>query len=73
MGLAVGWPGVVLTIFYSVMAGGAVAALYLAVMYLRRKHDSQFAPLPYAPCIVFGAVLLLLFAEELKQFYGGTP
>ena len=68
VGLAVGWPGIVLTIFYSVMAGGVVAVLYLAVVYLRRKQEAWFAPIPYGPCIVFGAVLLILFAEELKRF-----
>jgi len=68
VGLAVGWPGIVLTLFYSVMAGGVVAVLYLAVVYLRRKQEAWFAPIPYGPCIVFGAVLLLLFAEELKRF-----
>ncbi len=72
IGLAVGWPGIVLSLFYTVLSGGAVAAIYLFVMYLRRRN-SLLTPIPYGPFIVLGAVLLLLFAEELQRLYGQAP
>lgn len=66
VGLAVGWPGIVVTIFYSVLTGGLIAALYLIIMALRRRN-SLLTPIPYGPFIVFGAVILLLFADQLRQ------
>ncbi len=72
VGLAVGWPGIIFAIFYSVLAGGLVAALYLLVMALRRRN-SLLTPIPYGPFIVFGGVLLLLFADRLRQGLLGSP
>jgi len=70
VGLAVGWSGIVVSIFYAVLAGGIVSAIFLAVMSLR-KRNSLFTPIPYGPFIVFGAVLMLLFSVEVRQFLGG--
>lgn len=72
VGLAVGWPGVVLAILYAVISGGVAAAVYLAAMRFRKRYNS-FTPIPYGPFIVFGAVLLLLFAADIKRFYGSGP
>jgi prepilin signal peptidase PulO-like enzyme (type II secretory pathway) len=71
VGLAVGWSGIVVSIFYAVLAGGVVSALYVAFMSLR-KRNSLLTPIPYGPFIVFGAVLMLLFSSEVKQFLGGS-
>ncbi|HLF00426.1 MAG TPA: hypothetical protein VI547_00475, partial [Anaerolineales bacterium] len=70
VGLAVGWSGIVVSIVYAVLAGGIVSAIFLAVMALR-KRNSLFTPIPYGPFIVFGAVLMLLFSVEVRQFLGG--
>lgn len=72
VGLAVGWPGIILTIFYTVLAGGLISGLFLLVMYLRRRNGLMEV-LPYGPFIVLGAVIVLVFAAELKKLYGATP
>jgi prepilin signal peptidase PulO-like enzyme (type II secretory pathway) len=69
VGLAVGWPGIILAIFFTVMAGGGVAALYFLFKRLRGSYIA-FTPIPYGPFIVFGAFLLLVFSAEIKRFYG---
>ena len=38
VGLAVGWPGIILTVFYSVLAGGLIAGLFLLYNALRRRN-----------------------------------
>jgi prepilin signal peptidase PulO-like enzyme (type II secretory pathway) len=72
VGLAVGWPGIILTLFYTVLSGGAVAALVLVIMFLRRRN-ALLIPIPYGPFIVFGAVIVLVFADELRRLVGITP
>lgn len=72
VGLAVGWPGIILTLFYTVLSGGAIAALFLIIMYLRRRN-ALLVPIPYGPFIVFGAVVVLVFADELRRSVGITP
>jgi len=72
VGLAVGWPGIVLTVLYAVVSGGIAAGLYLTIMRLRKRYNS-FTPIPYGPFIVFGAVVILLFAADIKRFYGTGP
>jgi prepilin signal peptidase PulO-like enzyme (type II secretory pathway) len=72
VGLAVGWPGIILTLFYTVLSGGLVAGLYLLIMFLRRRN-SLLTPIPYGPFIVLGAGVVLLFADELRRIYGQTP
>lgn len=72
VGLAVGWPSIILTVFYTVISGGVIAALFLAFMYLRRRNV-LLVPIPYGPFIVFGAVIVLVFADELRRSAGITP
>jgi leader peptidase (prepilin peptidase) / N-methyltransferase len=72
IGLAVGWPAIVLSLVYTVMAGGVISGLFLAFMFLRRRN-ALLTPLPYGPFIVLGAVIVLVFASELRRLYGITP
>lgn len=72
VGLAVGWPAIVLTLVYTVVAGGVISALFLLVMFLRRRN-ALLEPLPYGPFIVLGALIVLVFAAELRHLYGVTP
>ena len=71
-GLAVGWSGIVFVIIYATVAGGVVAALYWFVMRLRNRNTLS-TPIPYGPFIVFGVVVILLFAADIKRFYGAGP
>lgn len=60
LGLILGWPLVLLGLFYTIVLGGVVSLLYIVLMLaLRRYH--LFAALPYGPYLVAGTVLLLYF------------
>ncbi|MEK7323900.1 MAG: A24 family peptidase [Chloroflexota bacterium] len=72
VGLAVGWPGILLTIMFTVISGGLVAGLYLLFKRLRGGYTA-FTPIPYGPFIVFGAFMLLVFSAEIKRWNGVGP
>jgi prepilin signal peptidase PulO-like enzyme (type II secretory pathway) len=55
IGLAVGWPGVVVALLLGIFAAGAFSLLYLGWMAVRRKY-SAFTPFPYGPFLVLGAL-----------------
>ena len=69
IGLAVGWSGIILALFIAVMSGGVSAALYLTVSLIRRRYN-LFTPIPYGPFFILGAVILLLFADEIRARSG---
>ena len=68
IGLAVGWSGIVLALFMAIMVGGASAAIYLIIAILRRRYN-VFTPIPYGPFLVLGAIVLLVFSEEIRVYY----
>jgi leader peptidase (prepilin peptidase)/N-methyltransferase len=72
VGLAVGWPAMILTIVYAVVAGGLIAGLILLIMSARRRN-ALLVPIPYGPFIVLGAVAVLVFGTEVRRFYGFAP
>jgi prepilin signal peptidase PulO-like enzyme (type II secretory pathway) len=55
IGLAVGWPGVVVALLLGIFAAGAFSVLYLGWMAARRRY-SAFTPFPYGPFLVLGAL-----------------
>jgi leader peptidase (prepilin peptidase)/N-methyltransferase len=69
IGLAVGWSGIILALFIAVMSGGISAAIYLLVAMIRRRYN-LFTPIPYGPFLILGAVILLLFADEIRAGMG---
>lgn len=58
LGLVLGWPAILVGLFFAVLAGGAVSLVILLVMVLRRKYRA-FTAIPYAPFLILGAVVLL--------------
>ncbi len=54
IGLAVGWPGVVVALFLGVLAAGLFSLGYVFWMLLRRRY-SAFTPIPYGPFLILGA------------------
>lgn len=70
IGLAVGWSGVLLSLFITVMTGGLGALFYLLLMSLRRRYN-VFTAIPYGPFLVLGAVVLLVFDAEIKLYLAG--
>jgi len=67
IGLAVGWSGIVVALFIAVVCGGIGASLYLLIAFLRRRYN-LFTAIPYGPFLVIGAVALLLFDSEIKNW-----
>ena len=70
LGLALGWPNVVIALFLSVLSAGAAGALLLLVKMLGRKYRSFMLAMPYGPFLILGAFLLLYlptFTQELLQ------
>ncbi len=54
IGLAVGWPGVVLALLLGVLAAGLFSLGYVGWMLVRRRY-SAFTPIPYGPFLILGA------------------
>lgn len=59
IGLAVGWPGILVSIFIGILAGGIFSLLFLLGMLLRRKYEA-FVPIPYSPFLILGAMVVYL-------------
>jgi prepilin signal peptidase PulO-like enzyme (type II secretory pathway) len=59
IGLAVGWPGVVVALFLGVLAAGLFSMAYLVWMLARRRYVA-FLPIPYGPFLIAGALFLLM-------------
>jgi len=64
IGLAVGWPGVILALMLGIMAAGVFSIGYVLVMLLR-GHYSAFSPIPYGPFLIVGALLVYFGGRDL--------
>ncbi|MEN8243069.1 MAG: A24 family peptidase [Chloroflexota bacterium] len=69
VGLFLGWPPIILGLFFAVFAGGAVSLLFIVISVIVRKFRA-FAALPYAPFLALAALVMLFFPEEVSQFLG---
>jgi len=58
-GLLLGWPGIVIGLLFTMLAGGLVSAVLIAVMLLRHRYHA-FSAIPYGPCLVLSIIILLL-------------
>lgn len=61
LGLAVGWPGVVIAVVIGILAAGLFSLAYLLVMLLRRNY-TPYTAIPYGPFLLLGAAVV---------YYGG--
>lgn len=59
IGLAVGWPGVIVALFLGILAGGIFSLGYLITMFLRSRYQA-FVPIPYSPFLILGALVVYL-------------
>jgi len=57
IGLAVGWPGVLVALVLGILAAGAYSLAYLLVLLIRRRYTA-FIPIPYGPFMVLGALIV---------------
>lgn len=64
IGLAVGYPGIILALFSGVMAGGAFSLVYMLGMKLLKKYNA-FAAIPYGPFLIVGACLVYYGGRDL--------
>jgi leader peptidase (prepilin peptidase)/N-methyltransferase len=70
VGLAVGWPGVLVALAAAVAAGGLFSLLYIGVQLIRGKYN-PYAAIPYGPFLIFGAMLIYLYGREFAAWYAG--
>lgn len=69
MGVILGWPGVLLALFISYIAGAVIAIFLLALKLKNRKSE-----IPFAPFLTASTFIVLLYGEGLiraiRNFYG---
>jgi prepilin signal peptidase PulO-like enzyme (type II secretory pathway) len=63
IGLAVGFPGIVVALTLGVLAGGVFSLGYLLVMIARGRYIA-FTPIPYSPFLVLGALVVFVGARS---------
>jgi prepilin signal peptidase PulO-like enzyme (type II secretory pathway) len=68
VGLAVGWPGVILALTLTVLAGGFYSLGYIVVQVFRRRYV-PFSALPYGPFLVLGALTIFFYGKELAAVW----
>ncbi len=59
IGLAVGYPGIILALVLGVLAGGLFSLGFLLVMVLRRRYEA-FMPIPYSPFLILGGMIVYI-------------
>ncbi len=64
LGLILGWPLILPTLFLSILIGGVVSLVYMLVMLASRRYQVLMA-IPYGPFLVSGAVLLIFFQDAV--------
>jgi leader peptidase (prepilin peptidase)/N-methyltransferase len=71
IGLAVGWPGVLVALFLGILAAGAFSLAFLLGMLVRRRYTA-FVPIPYGPFLVLGGWAVYLGGREVfARLLGG--
>jgi len=68
-GLMIGWRAMTIAIFITVFVGAAGAILYMIYRAVRGRRYAMYTALPYGPYIVIGTVILMLFADEVREFF----
>jgi prepilin signal peptidase PulO-like enzyme (type II secretory pathway) len=62
VGLAVGYPGIIVALTLAILAGGLFSLGYLLVMISRGRYVA-FTPIPYSPFLVLGALVVFIGAR----------
>jgi len=69
IGLIVGAPDVLLALVIGIFSGGIFALLFMLVRGLVQKQHTFFTAIPYAPFIILGAAIMLVFGQEIMAWY----
>lgn len=62
LGIALGWPRIIVCLFTAIVLGGLLSGLYILVMIARKRYQA-FTAIPYAPFLIVAAVILLYIAK----------
>jgi len=57
-GLLLGWPGIILGLLFTILAGGLISLLIVIVMLIRRQYKA-FSAIPYGPFLILSVIFLL--------------
>ncbi|MCC6190254.1 MAG: prepilin peptidase [Anaerolineales bacterium] len=68
VGLAVGWPGVILSLTIAIVAGGLFSLVFILVQLARRRYTPH-SVFPYGPFLVLGALVIYLFGKNLAAIF----
>lgn len=68
VGLAVGWPGVLLALVLAIFSGGVFSLAFLLVQALRRRYN-PYTAIPYGPFLVLGAAIVFLYGHDIAAWY----
>jgi prepilin signal peptidase PulO-like enzyme (type II secretory pathway) len=68
VGLAVGWPEMLLALLVTVFSAGVFAMLFLLVQIVRRRYN-PYTPFAYGPFFVLGAAVVYLFGRDFAAWY----
>ena len=58
-GLLLGWPGIILGLLFTILAGGLISLLIVVIMLVRRQYKA-FSAIPYGPFLILSILILLL-------------
>lgn len=70
VGLAVGWPGVLLSLTLAILVGGLYSLGFIAVQVARRRYTPHMA-VPYGPFLVLGALAIYLYGKDFAAWMAG--
>lgn len=72
-GLVVGFPGVVIMLFLTVLLGGLFGLLYIVYRSVFARGYRAHTPLPYGPAILIAATFVLVWGKPLLSGLVNTP
>jgi prepilin signal peptidase PulO-like enzyme (type II secretory pathway) len=64
LGLLLGWPLIVVGLFFAILIGGFVSLVFIVVAVVVRRYH-VFMALPYGPFLVTGAIFVIYFRDLL--------
>ena len=71
IGLAAGWPGVILALMIAVLAGGLYSLGYILVQLARRRYE-PYSAVPYGPFLVLGGLAIFFYGKQLAAAWLGN-
>lgn len=70
IGLILGWPAVLVALFFGILAAGIFSLFFMLGMVLIRRY-TPLQPIPYGPFLLLGASLVYYFPDLVRGALGG--